>query len=155
MHLRLPPLRKRQEDIEPLSLYFLDEYCKKYQKHIESISPFVLDIFRSYTWPGNIRELRYCIERSSVVCDGDTLTSDCLPDNISMAGRVAHEEPVFAAEDLPSAMSAYRDEYMRKVIINALEKTDGNKVEAAKLLNVSRQTLYNRIKELNIHYEFR
>jgi DNA-binding NtrC family response regulator len=156
VHLRLPALRERQEDIEPLSWYFLKKFSHKYDKIIQSIDTKVFTIFRNYNWPGNIRELKYCIERSVVVCDDSVLQSKHLPDNIYYSEVDSQAPPVEKdVEDFSSSMESYRAEYMKKVIINALQKTNGNKVEASRLLNISRQTLYNRIKELNIQNEFK
>ena len=154
VHLRLPALRKRKEDLPALTDYFLDKYTRKYRKEIQGVSPEVAAIFQSYGWPGNIREFRYCIERSVVVCEERIMTTKCLPDNISINENVSEKETP-PTEDLPTAMESYRTDYMRKIIINALEKANGNKVETAKLLNISRQTLYNRIRELDIQYDFR
>ena len=160
VHLKLPALRDRKEDIRPLALHFLELYCKKYDKIIDSISQEVFSVFEKYGWPGNIRELRYSIERSVVVCDERILKRKYLPDNISMEDHnfldiESDEDQESVESDFSSALENYRNEYVKKVIINALKKSHGNKMETAKLLNISRQTLYNRIKELNIQNEFK
>lgn len=155
VHLRLPALRERSEDIPSLTGYFLEQYAKKYMKEITGISSEVERIFSTYAWPGNIRELKYCIERSVVVCEGKQLSVEDLPDSITM-----EEDSFTAGKDLTNeqqtnALDAYRNEYMRKIILQTLEKTNGNRQEAAKLLNISRQTLYNRMKEMDIQNEYR
>lgn len=155
VHLHLPALRDRREDIPCLTNYFLEKYAKKYQKPIMGVSPGVEKLFMSYNWPGNIRELKYCIERSVVVCDETKLLVSDLPDNITIdESRTSFANETFS-EFQPNALDAYRNEYMRKIILQMLEKTNGNKQEAAKLLNISRQTLYNRMKELDIQNEYR
>lgn len=154
VQLKLPALRNRKEDIASLTDYFLDEYRQKYQKKLLGISDEVRQIFLSYSWPGNIRELKYCIERAVVVCDSTKLSKADLPDNISIETNnlLEVEQP---EENLKSTtLSDYRNEYMKKIIIQALENTNGNKQEAAKLLDISRQTLYNRMKELDIQNEY-
>lgn len=150
--LKIPPLRERTCDISELSYEFLDFFNKKYDKHISSIHDDVFKVFLSYSWPGNIRELKYCIERATVVCENSCLTSQHLPDSIHPADESIdiRESP----ETFPQPLKTFRNEYMRKFILQALEKTNGNKLEAAKILNISRKTLYNRIKELDIRYEF-
>jgi len=155
VHLKLPALRDRKEDIASLTDYFLDEYRQKYQKKLLGVTDEVRQIFLTYSWPGNIRELKYCIERAVVVCDSTKLSKADLPDNISIETNdlFAVEQP---QENFKSTtLGDYRNEYMKKIIIQALEKTNGNKQEAAKLLDISRQTLYNRMKELDIQNEYR
>ncbi len=155
VHLKLPALRERFEDIPFLSHYFLDQYAKKYMKDISGFSKEVDKIFATYAWPGNIREMKYCIERSVVVCEGEQLLVEDLPDSITMEGEPSLTVKGSINELQTNALDAYRKEYMRKIILQTLEKTNGNKQEAAKLLNISRQTLYNRMKEMDIQNEYR
>lgn len=154
VHLSIPPLRERIEDIEELSYFFLDRFNRKYSKHIEAISNSVLDIFRKYSWPGNIRELKYCIERAVVICDDGALHPEHLSDSLRDY-HIAILPKTDSVEDIPKVIEDYRNEYMKKIILAALDKAGGSKAEAAKALNISRKTLYNRIKELNIRHEFR
>lgn len=155
VHLKLPALRDRKEDIMSLAEYFLEEYSKKYHKSIGGVSPEVESVFTEYSWPGNIRELKYCIERSVVVCDQPFLTINDLPDTICIDSENC-SQGIEIENGLESiALDTYRNEYMRKIILQTLEQTNGNKQEAAKLLNISRQTLYNRMKELDIQNEYR
>lgn len=155
VHLKLPALRNRKEDIASLTDYFLDEYRQKYQKKLLGVSDEVRHIFLSYSWPGNIRELKYCIERAVVVCDSAKLSKADLPDNISIETDNLFEVEQPKENIKSTTLGDYRNEYMKKIIIQALEKTNGNKQEAAKLLDISRQTLYNRMKELDIQNEYR
>ena len=151
VHLHVPSLKDRAEDIEELSLFFLDCFKKKYGKDIESIGTDTLDIFRKYNWPGNIRELKNCIERAVVICEGPDILPEHLPDRIH---KMDINSPEGESSTLIEKMDAYRQNYMRKVIVEALRKTEGNRLEAAQLLNISRKTLYNRMKELDIKYDF-
>jgi len=161
LHLVIPPLRERQSDIEDLSLFFLGIFSRKYHKDISRLADEVLELFRSYSWPGNIRELKYSIERAVVVCEDAELRLEHLPDSMQGLGRSGGQPaPAKAVPDLvpgPDIAKNYeslRQDYMRKVILDALAKTSGNKVEVARLLGISRKTLYNRMKELNIKHEF-
>jgi len=155
VHLKLPALRNRKEDIASLTDYFLDEYRQKYQKKLLGVTDEVRQIFLTYSWPGNIRELKYCIERAVVVCDSAKLSKADLPDNISIETNDLFEVEQPQENFKSTTLGDYRNEYMKKIIIQALEKTNGNKQEAAKLLDISRQTLYNRMKELDIQNEYR
>lgn len=160
VHLAVPPLRERIGDIRELTHFFLDRFNRKYGKNITGVDEGVLNVFKAYSWPGNIRELKYTIERAVVVCEDECLFLSHLPDSLNKETR--DEEPVvvvsgvasISREGMPRSITEYRNDYMRKVILNALEKTGGNKGEAAKLLNISRKTLYNRMKELSIRHEF-
>lgn len=155
VHLKLPALRDRPEDIENLAMFFLQQYAGKYQKQIAGFSNEVINIFKTYSWPGNIRELKYCIERSVVVCENPLLTKSDLPDNLTI-DSVPDQKPAIEPMEMQANMlDVYRKEYMRKVIVQSLESTNGNKQEAARLLNISRQTLYNRMKELDIQNEYK
>ena len=160
VHIEIPALRERLEDMEDLALFFVERFDAKYGKRITSISEGALEIFRCYPWPGNIRELKFALERAVVVCEGETILPDNLADSLrdysgaAPAGCGSDTPGRVTVEDLPQALDDYRNEYMRKVILAALEKTGGNKAEVAKMLNISRKTLYNRMKDLNIRHEF-
>ena len=156
VHLKLPALRDRKIDIKNLSEYFLHQYNIKYHKQIGQISREVQQVFQLYSWPGNIRELKYCIERAVVVCESNELLLENLPETVTADTteemEATHTKP---NEAYSNTIDLYRNEYMRKIILQALDRTNGNKQEAAKLLNISRQTLYNRMKELEIQNEFK
>jgi formate hydrogenlyase transcriptional activator len=74
--LEIPPLRERREDIPMLVQYFIDRYAREANKRIKSVSKDTLDLFQSYPWPGNIRELRNVIERSIILCDTENFSVD-------------------------------------------------------------------------------
>jgi DNA-binding NtrC family response regulator len=153
LSLCIPPLRERPEDLDMLALYFTRQFCEKYGKPLKKLHPATLDILQSYRWPGNVRELKNCTERAIVVCDGDAVLPEHLPDSIrsSEAMTGARGSPGGS----PSAVGAdYRTSYMRKIIVDALQQTNGNRNEAALLLKISRKTLYNRMKELDIRHDF-
>jgi two-component system, NtrC family, response regulator AtoC len=148
VYIEVPPLRDRREDISKFVYYFIDDFNCKYSKMIGRIESSALSALEDYSWPGNIRELKNCIERAFVVCEGDTITEEHLPDGILYYNK----EPT---DEVPKRLADYRANYMREIIIDALGKTKGNRSEAAKLLNISRKTLYLRMKELKIEYEFK
>jgi len=139
VEINLPPLRDRSEDIPLLTNHFLDKFNKKIKKNIRGISPDVERILMEYRWQGNIRELEHAIEHAVILCRQDTIAVEHLPQELRE----------FKA--LPPAARYVRyegDEY--KAIIQALEKTGWNKAKAARLLGMSRKTMYRKIEEYKI-----
>jgi len=153
LSLWIPPLRERPEDLEALARHFVRQFCEKYGKAEKDIAPATLEVLRRHAWPGNVRELKNCVERAVVVCDHPTLLPDHLPDSLRSAGR-APAEPLAVEQDRTPDGVDYRTNYMRKIILEALERTGGNRNEAALLLKISRKTLYNRMKDLGIRHDF-
>ena len=133
--LTLPPLRQRQEDIPILTYYFFENYIRKNARAIQKIDPAVLNLFRTYNWPGNIRELENVMERAVIFCTGKTLSTENLPDGLqakqtqleSTEGRNHHE---------PSLM-----ELERELIFRTLEKVGNNRQQAAQVLGISKDEL--------------
>ena len=145
--MHVPPLRERPEDLESLMVFFLENFNKKYQKNVKGFDAEVLCIFRRYQWPGNIRELRNCIERALVVNEGEMIVLHDLPDTMRQ-----EQDPVEI--DLHDQIGGFRDEYSRTLILQVLDRVGGNKSEAAKILGISRKTLYKWIHKLNIKHEY-
>ena len=175
LSLWIPPLRERPEDLLALARHFVKQFCEKYGKPEKTIDPGTLEILGRHGWPGNVRELKNCVERAVVVCDLPTLLPDHLPDSLRSEERASVErasserasaegasgERVSAdgalADPVPVGQGVgvdYRTNYMRKIILEALERTGGNRNEAALLLKISRKTLYNRMKDLGIRHDF-
>jgi two-component system response regulator AtoC len=159
LSLAIPPLRERPEDLETLARHFVRVFCSKYGKTEMDLHRDTVDILRRHGWPGNVRELKNCIERAVVVCDMPTLLPEHLPDSLRSAERAVSERPpreAAAAGASPSGSGGadYRTDYMRRIILEALERTRGNRNEAALLLKISRKTLYNRMKDLGIRHDF-
>jgi DNA-binding NtrC family response regulator len=135
----LPPLRERKEDIPHLVQTFIRKFNDKFGKSVRSITDEVLDLFMDFDWPGNIRELEHVLEHAFVLCRDPFISKDHLPPEFKMS---ASSPP----PDLPSGHQ--RDE--ERAITEALMKTDGNKAKAARLLNISRRTLYRKIDALGL-----
>jgi two-component system response regulator HydG len=140
--IRMPPLRERKGDIPLLAKTFLEEYADRHNKEVSEISSDVLKAFHRYDWPGNIRELRNCIESMVVVTRDDVLGEDDLPHHIT-PGRLALPAPA----DL-SGMSLQEAE--RELIRTTLEACDGNRKEAAGKLGIGERTLYRKINQYNL-----
>jgi DNA-binding NtrC family response regulator len=147
--LEVPLLRERSEDLENLMRFFLEGFNTKYGKKVKGFDTDTLNTFRTYSWPGNVRELRNCIERALVVSEGDFITLQDLPDSVRKQGDFS--EPYAVLQD---QMGGLREDYSRKLILDLLEKVNGNKSEAARVLGISRKTLYKWIHRLRIKHEY-
>lgn len=139
--MTLPPLRERMEDISLLVDHFLEKHGKLMGKHNVRCSPDVTRIFFNYTWPGNIRELENCIERSLVLCDG-IIDVECLPEKLRQVTPPPLAKP-FESLSIKRAEEQLERELMRQ----ALEKTGGNRTHAARLLEISHRALLYKLKE--------
>jgi DNA-binding NtrC family response regulator len=136
IHIEIPPLRERTEDIEILSQFFLHKYAKKYNREHLSLSQSVINKMKAFQWPGNIRELEHTIEKSVILCSGQ---------------RIKPEDILFRptrskVKDLPDTM----EEMEKIMIINALDKHNNNCSNAANQLGITRQTLYNKMKKYGL-----
>lgn len=142
-NIQLPALRNRISDIDELAHYFLKVFSIKIGKKINSISPEYLDLLKKHPLKGNIRELRNIIERSVIIVDGDTLTVDSLPLELQQIIPVPSPD-----SRLLSAFSMASAEKMQ--IQKVLNHAQGNKAEAARLLEIGIATLYRKIEEYKI-----
>ncbi|MFN2395853.1 MAG: sigma-54-dependent transcriptional regulator [Bacteroidales bacterium] len=145
--LELPPLRERGDDILLFASKFIEQANADLNKTVKGFDDDVKEIFKNYTWYGNLRELRNVIKRSVLVTENDIITAPCLPDEI------INENPNSPATEKQPAVFNLRDAAQlaeKTTIENALKEVNNNKSEAARLLNIDRKTLYNKIKELGI-----
>ena len=142
--ITVPALRNRGEDIVLFANYFLDLSNSELNKEIEKFSNEVLDKFRTYTWPGNLRELRNVVRRSVLLSQGDQV------EVISLPTEILNDQPkndiVIEGSNLKLIQAANEKE----LIISTLRKVNFNKSKAARLLNIDRKTLYNKIKQYGI-----
>lgn len=143
VEIKLPPLRERREDIPLLIDHFLQLYAKKYQKDELSIDPDTLRQLQSYSWPGNIRELRHAVERAIILCDGNQLQlSDFILQGESHPQDAERPEQGF--DDFNLA------EIERWAIRKALTKHQGNISKAADELGLTRAALYRRLAKYDL-----
>lgn len=145
IHLELPPLRKRKEDIVLLADFFTRRYAERNKKEIRGISEDALELLIGYDWPGNIRELENAIEHGVVLAKGDRITTNDLPNHL-------HKEVPSAPGGnivVPFGMSL--DESEGVVIRRTLEMVGGDKEAAAGILGCSERTLYRKLREHNIN----
>ena len=144
----MPPLRERDEDIPLLATHFLRLYAEENRREVKGLSSAAMDALSNYRWPGNVRELENAIERAVVLCRGDTIEIDELP----QALRGEAPAPVTVA-DFPSDGLDFRQavaEYQERLIREALKVSGGVQRRAAALLQLSPTTLNEMIHRLAI-----
>ncbi|MCK4469807.1 MAG: sigma-54-dependent Fis family transcriptional regulator [Desulfobacterales bacterium] len=145
----IPPLRERNEDIPLLTRYFIEKYSKEFKKEIKKISPYAIQLLMKYPFPGNVRELENIIERSVAL----ETTNIILPENLVMPGAGGIDEDAGLSAGIPDEGINLNDELARierLLIKKALQKTNGSKTKAAKLLNISFDSLRYRLEKLDI-----
>jgi transcriptional regulator with PAS, ATPase and Fis domain len=143
--LTMPPLRDRREDIPVLANHFVKRYAERCKRKVAGISPEARACLARYDWPGNVRELENAIERAVVVGSSNVIVPEDLPEAILDAA------PSFGTK-LPMYHEAVIRE-RRTVILQALERTDGNFTEAAKLLGVHPNYLHRLVNNLNLRQD--
>jgi transcriptional regulator with PAS, ATPase and Fis domain len=136
--INVPPLRERKEDIPLLINHFIHEFNEENNKQISGIHPNAKAILYSYNWPGNIRELRNCIESAVVLTKSELIMPEDLPDNI-----VESESENYIKIPIPTTLK----EAERKIIFSTLKNSAGNKSKAAKALEIGRKTFHRKLAE--------
>ncbi|MFW6413961.1 MAG: sigma-54-dependent transcriptional regulator [Verrucomicrobiota bacterium] len=151
--INIPPLREREEDIDLLAGIFLNQHACSSNKSIKGLSPQVQKILHSYNFPGNVRELQNSIERAVVFCQDDEILPEHLPARIQQkcsdvsADNTADQAWKALAIDDNSLPTL--EEIERRYIEHVVKKVNGNKKQAASILDIGRRTLYRRLEELN------
>ncbi len=152
--IRIPPLRERKEDIEHLSARFLGEVSGELHKEVMGIAQDALKALQSFTWPGNVRELRSTLRHAALMAEGQITVSHLrIPDAVAQGVPVFDVEQLRFSLDGPSLrefVGQGSDELERKLILQALKQTHGNKAEVARLLKVDYKTVMNKLKKLGI-----
>lgn len=137
--ITIPPLRERLEDISDLANCFITKFSEKYRKQALSISPCALSKLKQHSWPGNIREFSHVIERAVLLTSGDKITAQqLLLENADSTDDSVMLQPLEQAE--------------KQLIEKAMTVTGGQVIEAAKLLDISRNALYRRLEKFAIHH---
>ena len=139
--ITLPPMRERREDIPLLTASFLAQLSAASGKRVTEVSDDALRLLTGYPWPGNVRELRSAIEFALICCRGAVIQADDLPPEI------------FEPADLGGAFRAHPLAEDRARLLDALGRSRGNRARAARLLGISRATLYRRLSDLKINPE--
>jgi DNA-binding NtrC family response regulator len=136
VEIRIPPLRERREDIPLLVGFFLSGFSAEFGKQLTSLSAEAMQAVMEYPWPGNVRELRHALESAAVLCKGSEVALADLPAEVR--------------EYRPAALPADLTTDEASIILRTLKETKWNKAEVARILGISRQTLYRKLKELDI-----
>lgn len=136
--IKVPNLQERRDDLILYADFFLNNANQQLSKSIIGFSTEVLKIFQNYSWPGNLRELSNVIKRATLLTTGEIIQKEVLPAELSAPTKEIHTR----------SFSAKTNE--KELIVKALQEVNNNKTKAAKLLNFSRKTLYNKLKEYNL-----
>ena len=139
MHLHLPALRERTDEIVPLAEMFIAKYAERYRRAVSGLTPEAAEILMSHHWSGNIRELQNCIEKAVILSDGEMLTASDI--ELPQSRRTA-------TPDISKTCSL--EETEEKAIRAAMARFGGNLSMVAKSLEISRPTLYSKLKKYNI-----
>lgn len=145
--ITLPPLREHIEDIPFLLEYFLSKFNKESGKQIDGVTVEVIEFLNTYHWPGNIRELENIIERAVIYCNHDSIQIDDLGINSWEQNKKDDQNSGLALSEITKKVAKKIEQ---KTILKALKITGGNKSRAAKLLGISRATLYDKLKKINV-----
>jgi transcriptional regulator with PAS, ATPase and Fis domain len=138
VEVTLPPLRERREDLSLLVDHFLKNFNQQFNKKITAVSSDVIKLFMDYPWPGNVRELEHSLEHAFVLCRQSIIGVNDLPPEFKEIAKTK------------ASLSEDEKKDDTQALLQALEKTDWNKAKAARLLGISRQTLYRKIEVYNI-----
>ena len=138
VHIQLPPLRERAQDVPKLVHAFVKQYSTKHGRKVNGVSPEVVDILKEYEFPGNVRELANTIERAVIVASGNRIELSDLPEALRAAVLVQRKR------QRPQSLAEVEAEY----VAETLSTTRGNKTEAARILGISRKNLYERLARL-------
>jgi DNA-binding NtrC family response regulator len=165
IHLRIPPLRDRREDIPMLLSHFLERYCLENSKPLRQFTPSAMKLMMDYDWPGNVRELENVVERAVVLSTQERVDADLLPESIrskEIVRGVRLQLSEFlpplpgepgarsGADDSKPSLFQIMDEIERRVIVDMLERTGWNQTEAAERFLIPLSTLNQKIKRLGI-----
>jgi PAS domain S-box-containing protein len=146
IQILIPPLRERTEDIVPMTRFFIEHYNRKFKRNIEGVTDAAAKLLQAHDWPGNVRELRNAIERAMILEESALITPPSLPIAISRPDPAVQAEP---APVIPNdGLSLEANE--RTLLVRALEKTNGNQTQAARLLRITRDTLRYKMKKFNL-----
>ena len=137
--IQVPPLRERVEDLMLFANHFLEQSNEELDKNVVGFSDEVLEVFKKYEWPGNLRELKNIVKRSVLLSQKDMISIDLLPTEVIRAKNIEK-----------NTYSLFKNQNEQELILDALEKANGNKAKAARMLSIDRKTLYNKLKQYDI-----
>ena len=150
IQLRLPPLRERREDLPLLVDHFIRKFSAEHGRNVVGAAPEVMSALMLYHFPGNVRELENMIERAVTLSTTDWLALDAFPNLIGLQGAQPSPSTVGHLPDSGLDLEHHLEEYERSILIKALERTGGNRTEAARLLGVSFRSMRYRLSKLGV-----
>lgn len=156
VQIHIAPLRDRREDIPILAQAFLKRYSEETGKSLSDFNPEVMDLFFSYPWPGNVRELQHAVEHAAIFANTSQVTTEELPEELTQTQSML--QPTSAGNALdPSKhivipIGTTLEESELEIIGKTLKDVGGNKEEAARVLGLSRSSLYRRLPKLSADY---
>lgn len=139
--IKVPLLSERKEDIVLFANFFLNNANIALEKEVVGFTDDVTRLFEKYPWPGNLREMQNAIKRAVLLCQDDYVSLLHLPIEIAS----------YTGEQQDKTQSLYKNKHEKDLIIEALQQTNGNKSKAARLLDIDRKTLYNKLKQYDIN----
>jgi two-component system response regulator PilR (NtrC family) len=149
LHVHLPPLRQRIDDLPELARHFVEQTCQNFGTAVKRLTPDALRVLQAYSWPGNVRELENVIERTVALEGTEMISSGSLPEHL----RGAREEPVVEQTGLPEEgldIDEYLDNVRRSLMRQALEKTGGHQKKASELLRMSYRAFRYHAEKLGL-----
>ncbi len=146
--IKVPPLRNRKEDIHIFASHFLEQSNRELDKQVEGFSDEVENYFMNYSWPGNLREFKNIVRRAVLLTTSDMVQAESLPEEITQPApdKKVEIEQVSSPTQNTSDLKEMIEKNERETIIKTLEQVKYNKSKAARLLNIDRKTLYNKLK---------
>lgn len=144
--INVPSLVDRLEDLPLFVDRFILHANRDLNRSVKKVSREVMELFKGYDWPGNIRELKSLVRRAVLLCSGDTIELDQLPAEMIQSGNAVQVD-----DSSPSDLKSLKSQLERELLIKTLKKTNYNKSQAARLLKIDRTTLYNKLAEYKIH----
>jgi two-component system response regulator HydG len=138
--IQMPALRERGVDLELFIQYFVEQSNQELDRSVKRLSPEIIQVFKKYDWPGNLRELRNVIKRSVLLSKNDEIGIELLPEEMISRAQTSN----------PNDLKLVQETNERELILNALIQTRYNKTKAAQLLNIDRKTLYSKMEKYEL-----
>jgi two-component system, NtrC family, response regulator HydG len=150
--IKVPALRERKSDIPEFVEHFLNQSNRELNKEVQGLEPEVMERLQEYHWPGNIRELKNVIRRAVLLTNGEKITLDTLPPEISspVSSHIEQQNHASTISAHNPDLKAIQEKTEKALIEETLIKVRYNKTLAAKMLNIDRKTLYNKLKRYNL-----
>jgi transcriptional regulator with PAS, ATPase and Fis domain len=148
--IHIPPLRERKEDITLLIQYYLNLFNKKYNRNV-NLSPEAISHIYHYSWPGNIREIKNCLENAVIMCENEVCDASVVLNYINQPYDIGDQSKSTAPESHNlKILSQIVADAEKKAIVEALEVTNNNKTEAMRILGLSRKTFYRKMNDYKL-----